>query len=489
VGERFDLKLPDGTILRGIPEGTTKDQIAAKLRSSGMAVPQENTWLNAAKNVGEAALTAGTGIAGSVAGDVAGLGAIAVDSVGRLFGRDPGETADPSKVRDRVQGALTYEAENPQSLSSKIVSAPGRVLQAAGAGLGKAADEASGHTPYVGTLAEQIPTIAANLLGVRGAKAARTRAATEEVPTTPELHTAATRAYDEAREAGKGKAIPADSYAKTLDELHAKARDFGVDDTLTPKSAQVLKRLEEARGNPLTLDEAARLRAIASNAAGDVHPGSFKPTADATLAQKLVDHLDDSFDDVVGQGPAREVWSRYRRSDMLDEMKRRAEIKAGANYTQAGLEHALRGEFKTLALNAKKMKYLTPEMRAAVTKVAKGGVLENTLRNLGKLSPENGGLTGILTGGAGIAGAMAGHPAALAAIPVGFAAKRSATAMTKGNVAKARAAIVGRGLPGKSPPVVGKNVGAGQLAAGISVAAQDNPYLKALLERLRKPGE
>jgi hypothetical protein len=128
-------------------------------------------------------------------------------------------------------------------------------------------------------------------------------------------------------------------------------------------------------------------------------------------------------------------------------------------------------------------------MRAAVTKVAKGGVLENTLRNLGKLSPENGGLTGILTGGAGIAGAMAGHPAALAAIPVGFAAKRAATAMTKGNVAKARAALVGRGLPGKAPPVVGKNVGAGQLAAGISVAAQDNPYLQALLERLRKPGE
>lgn len=39
----MDVRLPDGTIIKGVPDGTTKAQLAEKLQRNGMAVPSE--WL------------------------------------------------------------------------------------------------------------------------------------------------------------------------------------------------------------------------------------------------------------------------------------------------------------------------------------------------------------------------------------------------------------------------------------------------------------
>lgn len=39
----MDVRLPDGTILRNVPEGTTKADLVAKLKSNGMAIPSD--WL------------------------------------------------------------------------------------------------------------------------------------------------------------------------------------------------------------------------------------------------------------------------------------------------------------------------------------------------------------------------------------------------------------------------------------------------------------
>lgn len=42
----MDVRLPDGTVIKNVPDGTTKADLVAKLRTNGMAVPAE--WLNAA---------------------------------------------------------------------------------------------------------------------------------------------------------------------------------------------------------------------------------------------------------------------------------------------------------------------------------------------------------------------------------------------------------------------------------------------------------
>jgi hypothetical protein len=60
----MDVQLPDGSILQGVPEGTTKSQIAAKLKANGRPVPAE--WLQdapaAASKAEDPALAVGRGI-------------------------------------------------------------------------------------------------------------------------------------------------------------------------------------------------------------------------------------------------------------------------------------------------------------------------------------------------------------------------------------------------------------------------------------------
>ena len=42
----MNVRLPDGTIIQNVPDGTTKADLAAKLQNNGMAVPSE--WLQSA---------------------------------------------------------------------------------------------------------------------------------------------------------------------------------------------------------------------------------------------------------------------------------------------------------------------------------------------------------------------------------------------------------------------------------------------------------
>jgi hypothetical protein len=43
----MDVRLPDGTLIRGVPEGTTKAELAGKLKANGMTVPDE--WMTPQK--------------------------------------------------------------------------------------------------------------------------------------------------------------------------------------------------------------------------------------------------------------------------------------------------------------------------------------------------------------------------------------------------------------------------------------------------------
>lgn len=47
----MDVRLPDGTIVRGVPEGTTKAELAEKLSAKGMTVPSE--WMDAKPKASE----------------------------------------------------------------------------------------------------------------------------------------------------------------------------------------------------------------------------------------------------------------------------------------------------------------------------------------------------------------------------------------------------------------------------------------------------
>jgi hypothetical protein len=392
-------------------------------------------------------LQAGTGAAGGIAGGLAGILQGGYNAVVPQRFEGP-QAAD--RVR-QVQGAMTYQPRTGLgAVASTMIGAPGQAYQAGTNFLGEKATDLTG-SPAFGTLIKTAGDVAPMVAGARMSSAPtgpRRTGAYEstkfDVPTTQTLKTASQAAYKAADEAGV--IVPVEGYAKSLGNVQTMVTKEGIDPTLHPKSVAVLKRLEEASGKPLTLQEAETLRKIALDAEDDLNPVTRQPTPDARLAGKIVDELDESIDALSVNSPARALWARSRRSQMIDRAIERAEIKAGAQYTQAGMEHALRTEFKQLALNERRMRGLTKDQQAAVRKVAAGGPLENTLRALGKFDPTSSvvAAAGSLGTSALMAPLTGGASAVLPAL--GFLGKRVATNMTKRNVDKAREALVGRGV-------------------------------------------
>jgi hypothetical protein len=148
--------------------------------------------------------------------------------------------------------------------------------------------------------------------------------------------------------------------------------------------------------------------------------------------------------DLINQGPqatidalshAREMWSRASQASLIQQQIDKAGIKASANYSQSGMENALRQQFKSLALNDRAMSRLSPEVQQAVKDVVSGSPVGNVLRAVGKYAPH-----GPVSTAAGLGvGAMLGGPmgaaeggmASLAVPMAGEAARRGATAITQ----------------------------------------------------------
>jgi hypothetical protein len=107
----MDVQLPDGTLLQGIPDGTTKAQIATKLKSSGHAVPDD--WLKPAAPAqpkegasflehADIAASAISGGVASLAGGVVKAGGYANKALGL-------SDTDANEAAARLEDALTWK--------------------------------------------------------------------------------------------------------------------------------------------------------------------------------------------------------------------------------------------------------------------------------------------------------------------------------------------------------------------------------------------
>lgn len=359
-----------------------------------------------------------------------------------------------------VQDKLTYRPRtNIGAGMVNVAGMPGQVWSEATNRAGEVVTDVTG-SPAAGTVVKTLGDIAPAVAGARMSRVSRPkpepkrtdtykRPEPDPVPTTEQLTAAAKKAYSDAK--NSGVVVPADSYSKALARIQSVIKEEGINNTLHPKTAAVLKQLDESAGKDLSITEAENLRRVIQEVAGDLDPVTRKPTGDAFRASKILDEFDDAIDQLSVNSEARALWSRSRKSQMIDDMIARAENKAGAHYTQAGMEHALRQEFKQLALNPRRMRGFTREQRAAIEKVAKGGPMENTLRMLGKFDPTSSpvaAMAGVVTG-AGLAPFTGGGSMLLPAL--GFGSKRLATRATARNVDAAREALVGRGMPNVSP--------------------------------------
>jgi hypothetical protein len=278
-----------------------------------------------------------------------------------------------------------------------------------------------------------IGAVSGGAMGAVGARLAQPKA-----PTAAALKEAGGKAYKAAEQAGV--TINPQSFGAMVDDIAATVKKSGIDKDLHPKAVAALNRLAEAKaaGQPISLDEAEILRRVLGSAAKSKEPDEGR------LVGIMMDKLDDYIDnlgagDVLSGAPeagkilaqARNLWSRARKGEMVEEMIERAADRAGGQYTGAGYEHALRGEFKAITTSPARLRRFTPQEQQAMRKVVRGGPVENVLRMVGKLAPRGAVSFGVNVG----AGAAVGDPLLGGSFAIaGELGRRGATAMTKGNV-------------------------------------------------------
>jgi hypothetical protein len=274
-----------------------------------------------------------------------------------------------------------------------------------------------------------------------------------DAPTLEKLQADKNAAYKKAEETGIVVSRSALNRLKT--ELVNDMKEQGLNKTLHPDTAAAFKEILDAKGQ-LKLSEIETLRRIANDAKGAIKPG------DARLGARIIDKIDDfeanlsDIDVISGDAAsatafkeARALNTRLSKARDINALFERAELKAGANYTQSGMENALRQEFKALALNKNKIRRFTPEEQAAIKRVASGSPMENALRWAGKfgINDRFGQIFGLgataSMGGAGILIPMAGT-----------ASKAISTRMTMRNASRAEEMMrrgPGNALAAKQP--------------------------------------
>lgn len=375
----------------------------------------------------------------------------------------PGYAAARANADQRTSGGFMDQMTAPfNPAMAGLAGAPG--------GLDAMNANADAQTAAQGQYAKEHPikSFGAGMLGglmavPAGGPAALPAAAPKQaVPSIKSLRADASTAYDAAH--NSGVVASAHSYDAMVADVQAKLKGMGVDPTLHPNTTAALKRLEDAKGQPIDFRGLDTQRKIAGHAID----ASATNKADRQMARFVQDHIDDYVDNlkpadlVGGTNPqqaiadlnnARDLYSRSAKANTLQGLIDKAGVN-GSNYTASGYENALRGQFRKLANNDRGMSRFSKAEQEAIKRVATGGSwysLNNAFRWLGKLSPQ-----GLAPAAIGLGSVAAAGPAGLAVPAAGIAGRVGATVMTKSAAKKAveTAALGKTAVPSiKQPPL------------------------------------
>lgn len=325
-----------------------------------------------------------------------------------------------------------------------------------GAGAAEPGERTQGALNAVGPAAAigaAVPFVARGAADMLLPSPAAGAAARGALPTVDDLRTAAQAAYQQAEQAGL--VIAGDAYDDLMIRLMNDVRQQGFDEQLHPRANAALTRLlTEADGQPLTLQDADILRRVVQGAARSLEPDEQR------IAGIIQDALDDFLENLSPQQimagdaqagvaalqEARSLWARMRKTELLEQLEYRAQNAVGANYTAAGLETAIRQQFRSLA-NSRNMSRFTPEEQEAILDIVRGGPIQNALRRLGAFAP-----TGFFGGAFGALGAMNLEPSMMALTTAGAAARGASRAMNNSSVDRLQAMVRTGQAPSSSPP-------------------------------------
>ena len=288
----------------------------------------------------------------------------------------------------------------------------------------------------------------------------------EAAPTVSQLKEASGNLYDEVfQNPDKNVIISKDALGRLSKEVKKIATEFGYRRSVNKGASSVISEIMNLPKTDSTLVGLESARRLASNVAKNYNTSDGALSGQITKAiTNFMDDLDDV--DIIGTqahgiaqnvkttpnaltvpgsvqpggvadltGPsilknARSTYRTMKKSQTIQNIINNADITAGVNYSQAGVDQALRRGFADLAKNPKRMGQFTLEEQTAIKLAAKGTNVQNALKFLGKFAirgPVSAGVTSFLGQGLGPAG-----PYVLAGI--GEAAKRGAVSGTQASV-------------------------------------------------------
>jgi hypothetical protein len=289
-----------------------------------------------------------------------------------------------------------------------------------------------------------------------------------QAPTVQELKGQAGQQYKFAEDVGA--VFKKNSYNQFANKIESTLAKEGLDKTLQPRVFAALERIKDTKNSNVTLENMEILRRIGQSA------GSSIDASERRLASILVDNLDDfvenaqpsqlakgSSEAVRALTDARELWKRAKKTEIIDDLVASAELRAEANYSQSGVENALRRKLVNLADNPKKLRAFSKEEQELIKSTAKGGSVQNALRLFGKLAP-----TGVVSGGVSVGGGalIGGTPGAVVVPVIGSLARKGAEQLGLRNIEQLRNRLATGNAP--IPQVSTRGlIGARELAAPI----------------------
>lgn len=145
---------------------------------------------------------------------------------------------------------------------------------------------------------------------------------------------------------------------------------------------------------------------------------------------------------------ARGANSTFMKTQQVAQAMDKADLRAASTGSGGNIDNATRQNLRAI-LDSGARGY-TPEEKSLLEQAVRGGPVQNTLRLLGKMSPEGNGLMAFMEMGGAIG---TGEPKLLAVPAMGFAAKRVADAMSEhaAQMALAKVSQGGKAVPMTSP--------------------------------------
>jgi hypothetical protein len=442
----IEVELPDGSIAEfpdGTPPEAMKNAIAKRFpRAEPQAAPASPSASSGGvmRTVDDfmrgAADTASFGFSDEIAARAGALTGIGGER-GNYDANVAAERARDAeggwtRVAGQVAGALT----NPMMGARSVMGAIGSgALNGAAYGFGSG-DGTFEDRRNSAALGGAVGGAAGGLIRA-GTGALANRAARKAIPTEDQLKAISKAGYEAADAAGV--IVKPQGAQRLATSLVGDLADWGYHPALQPRIKAVLDEAERLAQGNVTFKGLDQFRRIAKSAAASNDP------SEAAIGSRIVRRIEAYMtqlppEDVLtgnaakasaGMKQGQDYWARFRRSEMVDTAKLKAERRADSSGTGGNLDNTIRQNVRAILDSPKKSRGMTAAEKEMAEKVVRGTTGQNLLRQVGRLSPTTGGLSAMLNVGATMASPYAAIPGAIGLVAKGIADRSTTRNATK----------------------------------------------------------